>query len=226
VAQTYIFDAFQYCGYLLLRSATRCGKTRLLRLISKLVFGTPPITTTPTPAVLFRSNRKVIFLDEVDKLRNADKEAYGEVLAVLKSFDDRFQGISEPLLVLALLADGERPGGPSICERLEQGLSAAAGRREPSARERQLQVVLEILNDKLGNDKSVFIPSEELLIECQKREELAWLETKRALANFLKHFDLLVGFNSTKKPSRLYRAAFMGRRMAWPLPEPNGGLVG
>src|SRR5262249_9700412 len=201
--------------------------------------GIPPLTTIPTPAVLFRSTRPVLLLDEVDKLRNADKEKFSEVLAVLNcgfeagaviercqkntfkveqypvygpkalagiesladslahrsfqiqmersadrmprfnvrkleelfvelraglkawveahsqqivdtykelpdqldcliGFDDRFQDISEPLIVLATLADVERPEGPNVLPRLLEGLKAAAGRREPSVREKQL----------------------------------------------------------------------------------------
>lgn len=84
IAGTYTFDKFRYCGYLALRSATpRCGKTLVMRILSQLANGSPPITSTPTPAVLFRSTRPVLLLDEVDKLRNADKEKFGEVLAVL-----------------------------------------------------------------------------------------------------------------------------------------------
>src|SRR4030095_11313923 len=69
---------------LALRSATpRCGKTRLLRLLALLALDSPSITTTPTAPVLFRSQRKVLILDEVDRLRNADKENFGAVLSIL-----------------------------------------------------------------------------------------------------------------------------------------------
>lgn len=81
---TYCYEVFIYYGYLALRSATpRCGKSRMLKLISLFSKGNPPITTIPTAATLFRSNRDVLILDEVDRLRNQDKEAFGEVLAVL-----------------------------------------------------------------------------------------------------------------------------------------------
>jgi hypothetical protein len=302
IASTYLFEQFRYCGYMALRSATpRCGKTRLLRLIAMLVLGAPPITTTPPPAVLFRRHRKVLVLDEVDSLRNADKENFGLVLAILnvsfekgaviertektkngfevkefpvyrptalagiesladaladrcfqiqmertpervprfaprvldelvsqlrlgfqawadahgaaaeaaydrlpdqveplKGFDDRFQDIAEPLAVLASLADEERPEGLSILPRLLDGLSAAAGRREPSGRERQLLALLDILDPIIGESEAGFIASSALLDLCQKREELSRIETARALAGFLRHFDLYPGFNSAK----------------------------
>ena len=84
VALTYCFQRFGYCGYLALRSATpRCGKTKLLRLLAHLVKGAPiSITTCPTAAVLYRRFGTVLLLDEVDRLRNRDNEAYGQVIGV------------------------------------------------------------------------------------------------------------------------------------------------
>ncbi|HHZ83037.1 MAG TPA: DUF3631 domain-containing protein, partial [Nitrospirales bacterium] len=86
IVGTYAFQHFYYFGYLALRSATpRCGKTRLLKLIAMFALGGPPITTAPTAAVLFRTTRKVLILDEVDRLRNMDKDAFGDVMAILNS---------------------------------------------------------------------------------------------------------------------------------------------
>lgn len=83
VALTYCYQHFQYCGYLALRSATpRCGKSTLLKILCPLV-QCPSITTTPTALVLFRSRRRVLILDEVDRLRNSDKENFSAVLSVL-----------------------------------------------------------------------------------------------------------------------------------------------
>ena len=313
IALTYTYERFRYCGYLALRSATpRCGKTRLLRIIAMLSFGHPKLTTTPPAAVLYRRKGKVLMLDEVDKLRNADKENYGIVLSILnvgfeagaviertetkskdfqvkewpvygpkafagiegladtlsdrafqiqmertpnrmprfsmrlldelagqlrggferwaavhgdeaeaaydalpdelhtlKGFDDRFQDIAEPLIVLAALADEERPEGPAVLPRLLVGLSAAAGRREPSGRERQLLAFLEIVDPILNGAEEVFVGSSVLVDRCREREELSRVETTRALAGFLKHFDLFPGFNS-KKTERGYTV-----RLAW-----------
>ena len=41
------------------------------------------MTSIPTAATIFRSGRSVLLLDEVDKLRNSDRDTYGEVIAVL-----------------------------------------------------------------------------------------------------------------------------------------------
>jgi hypothetical protein len=307
VVQTYTFDKFRYCGYLALRSATpRCGKTTLLRILSQLTNGAPPITSIPTPAVLFRSTRRVLLLDEVDRLKNADKEKYGELLAVLNAgfedggmierceprthevrqysvygpkalagiegiadtladrsfqiqmercvsrmprlnlrrmeelfshlrkglqvwadaheeqivqtydglpdsldclerFDDRFQDIAEPLIVLATLADAERPEGPKVLPRLLEGLQAAVGRREPSGREKQLLAFLDIATSRLGNEAEVFVPSADLVTDCERIEDLAFIESARKLASFLKHFDLAPKSNGTERGYHLTR---------------------
>jgi hypothetical protein len=253
----------------------------------------------PTPAVLFRSTSPVLLLDEVDKLRNADREQYGEVMAVLNvgfeqggviercnkstfkveryfvygpkalagiegiadtladrsfqiqmersaqrmrrfnvrklddlfvqlraglqgwadhygaqiadtyddlpdqldclaGFDDRFQDIAEPLIVLATLADAERSEGPKVLPRLLDGLKAAAGRREPSGREQQLLAFLDIAAKKLEEADTVFIRTAELLADCAVIEDLAFIETGRKLAGLLKHFDLSPSFNPHK----------------------------
>jgi len=298
---TYAYKRFRYTGYLALKSATpRCGKTTLLRILGQLANGAPPITSIPTPAVLFRSTRPVLLLDEVDKLRNADKEKFGEVLAVLnvgfeqggiiercnrntlkvetyqvygpkalagiegisdtladrsfpiqmercshrmprlnlrkiddlfcqlrlgmqswaeahkdqiadtydqlpdqldclKQFDDRFQDIAEPLIVLATLADVERPEGPEILPRLLAGLNAVAGRREQSAREKQLLAFLDIADRKLGVEAEMFIRSADLVADCQAVEDLAYIETSRKLAGLLRHFDLYPKSNGTER---------------------------
>lgn len=300
LVETYTFDRFRYCGYLALRSATpRCGKSLVMRLLSQLANGAPSVTCTPTAAVLFRSTRPVLLLDEVDRLRNADKEKFGDVLAVLNcgfeagavvercnqktfevksypvygpkalagiegiadtladrsfqiqmersahrmprlnvrkleelftqlragmqgwaehygeqlaevyddlpdqlacldGFDDRFQDIAEPLVVLATLADAERPEGPAILPRLLEGLKAAAGRREPSGRERELLASLDTMDPLLNGEEEVFLSSSTIVDLCKEREELSRIETGRALAGFLKHFDLFPKAQSGK----------------------------
>jgi hypothetical protein len=116
----------------------------------------------------------------------------------LKGFDDRFQDIAEPLIILAALADGERPDGPAILPRLLDGLNAAAGRREPSGRERELLAFLETVEPLLNGEDEVFLSSSTILDLCKDREELSRIETGRALAGFLKHFDLFPKSHSGK----------------------------
>lgn len=84
IAITYTYLLFDACGYLRLKSATpRCGKSRVLELIGALVDPPVPIQGMPTAAILFRSERPVLILDEVDNLRQKDKDAYADVLAIL-----------------------------------------------------------------------------------------------------------------------------------------------
>ncbi|MCH8041446.1 MAG: DUF3631 domain-containing protein [Nitrospinae bacterium] len=86
VVLTYCYDLFYYCAYLAFRSATPgCGKTQALTLLSLFSKGQPLIMTCPSPAVLFRIPNQVLLLDEVDKLRNQDKEKTGDILAILDS---------------------------------------------------------------------------------------------------------------------------------------------
>lgn len=321
IALTYCYPQFRYCGYLALRSATpRCGKTTLLRLLGQLTNGAPPITASPTAAILFRSTRPVLLLDEVDRLRNKDKDQFGDVMLVLnfgfehggivercdrkthdikqfpvygpkalagiegvadtladrsfqiqmqrsetrmprlnlrkmderftqlreglqqwaddrgkvileayddlpdeldalKDFDDRFQDIAEPLIVLATLADAERPEGPKVLPRLVDGLNAAAGRREPSGREKQLQEFLIIASGKLGNSDGKFIPSVELVEACAKIEELAFIETPKKLAGLLKHFDLSPKSNGSERGYDLTREWVENWKSRYPNPQ-------
>lgn len=296
IAATYTYERVRFCGYLALRSATpRCGKSRLLSLVAGFSNGAPPVTANPSAASLFRRTRPVLILDEVDRLRNADKETFGDVLAVLNvgfefggcvervektkggnfevrqfpvygpvalagiekladtlddrafsiqmkrapsrlprlnrrrlaktaeklrdgfaawaerhggkvedvynalpdelpdltPFDDRFQDVSEPLVVAATLADAERANGKTpILPRLLAGLRAAAGHREPSGRERELGALLALIEGRLpaGAD-DVFLTSAALVEDCREHPDLSRVETGRALAGLLKHFD-------------------------------------
>ena len=39
----------------------------------------------PTPAVLYRGKRKVLLLDEVDRLKNSDRETHGAIIGILNA---------------------------------------------------------------------------------------------------------------------------------------------
>lgn len=125
-------------------------------------------------------------------------------LPELSGLDDRFQDISEPLVVLAKIADEERPDGPELLPRLLEGLRAVVGRRTVSSRERGLLVLLDMMESHWGIEidnpdqliPEIFMESQELLEACQRVEELNWIESTKALAGFLKHFDLYPQQNS------------------------------
>jgi hypothetical protein len=250
--------------------------------------------------VLFRSNRKVLLLDEVDFLRNQDKERYGDVVNVLNvgfergsgierwdakagrlsefdvygpkalagiegladtladrafqirmkrspcrmprlnvrilestaarlradlqtwekahadvirktydrlgdgvdalaQFDDRFQDIAEPLVVLAALADRKCPEGLAVLPELVRGLGLVADRREPSSKEQAIVAFLELIKERLGGDEERFIPSSDVVEACTQREELNHIETTRGLASFLKTLEMRATSNGAKR---------------------------
>lgn len=310
VVGTYCYEAFNYWGYLVLRSATpRCGKSKVLKFLSRLVRGTPPVTISPTAAALFRSDQTVLIFDEVDRLKNSDKEAYGEVLAILnagfevggkiprvekstgqsfevkyydvyspkllagiegladtladrafhiqmlrtptrmprlryrqleptlemirasieqwvgtyeddvkaiysnlpdvlealKDFDDRFQDIAEPLLVLAKIADHQAQAEAMILPRLVKALTAINSRRLPSGREESFIAFLQLVSGQLPEGKKEdFFETASLLSQCNEVDELAWIENGKMLSAFLKHFDLRPRQSSEKERHRGY----------------------
>jgi len=84
IVQSYALECFAFCGFVSLQSASpRCGKSRVLDLLSFLLADSPMVTTHPTAAVLFRSKKKTLVLDEVDGLRNKDKDAHGDLMSIL-----------------------------------------------------------------------------------------------------------------------------------------------
>jgi hypothetical protein len=86
IAMTYCFEEFYYSGYLAIHSELPgSGKTQLLDVLSALSKGNPPVITSPTPAVLYRANRGVWLIDEVDNLGERDRDSYGMVIAVLNA---------------------------------------------------------------------------------------------------------------------------------------------
>lgn len=295
LAATYCFRQFSYSGYLAIRSKSPgSGKTRLLDLLSALSKGNPPIYTSPTAAVLFRANQDVVLIDEVDRLRGADRQTYGLVLSVLNAgfasngivprtervddngkfavvshpvygpkafagleklepsladrcfhvemtkaparlprfsmrsfgdtaarlrndldlwacahpddlshaysdlpselhvlrrYDDRYQDISEPLVVLATLADVEYGGAPRILPALLDGLRLASGQRAPAQGERLIVALQEILRPVLGGRGECFIPSKDLLSMVQA-EGLTSIDSAKDLAKVLSQFGL------------------------------------
>jgi hypothetical protein len=86
---TYCYRVFRVFPYLALRSPEkRCGKSRVLDLLSLLAFNASAKTVNPTAPQLFRSpsrNGGALLLDEIEKLGGTDKEAYANLLSVLNS---------------------------------------------------------------------------------------------------------------------------------------------
>ncbi len=83
---TWCYRAFRVYPYLSIRSAEkRCGKSRLLHLLSRVVFNASPVTAHPTEAQLYRSAARtggVQLFDEVETLRG-DRERFDALISVL-----------------------------------------------------------------------------------------------------------------------------------------------
>lgn len=295
VVLTYVYERFRYAAYVHVHSPLpRCGKTRLMQLIALFVAGETPIVAIPTPAALFRSERRCLIVDEVDHLSNIDQGRYGDLIALLnvgfsrgakiervvpdgkggfsvkqfdvyypkmfaglseltdtladrtlhvamsrthirmprlnerrlegeaetirtalqqwadrngesleatylnlpdtipdlEGFDDRFQDISEPLMVLASVADSECSKGPRILPALLLGLKTCSQERVIHPLEQQANVLARAIRPHLRHEQTRFFTSDMLLYFCQHNDELAHLRSGKALAPFLKIFGL------------------------------------
>ena len=112
--------------------------------------------------------------------------------------DDRFQDCAEPLVLLASMADEERPSGTPILPRLLEGLRASAGRKLPTGTEWQFLAMLDILGAQLGTGTETFISTADLIKICSEHEDLSWIESGHRLSKFLKPFELFPGHNPSK----------------------------
>jgi hypothetical protein len=120
-------------------------------------------------------------------------KAYSELpseLQVLRRFrEDRYQDISEPLVVLATLADAEYGGVQQILPVLLVGLRLAFSERAPAQGERVAVALQEILIPILGDQAGRFIPSKDLLGMMQANG-LTSIDSAKDLAKLLSEFGL------------------------------------
>jgi hypothetical protein len=90
---TYVYRVFRVFPYLALRSpAMRCGKSRVLDELSLVAFNSSKKVVNPTEAQIFRGpsrNGGTLLLDEVEALKNADRENFIALLSVLNSGFER-----------------------------------------------------------------------------------------------------------------------------------------
>lgn len=125
---TYCYCVFRVFPYLAFRSPEkRCGKSRVLDELSLLAFNASPRVVYPTEAQIFRApsrNGSTLLLDEVEALKNADKENYAGLLAVLNSGFERGGTVSR----LKKTADGNFPEQvfETFCPRAIAGINKLA----------------------------------------------------------------------------------------------------
>jgi hypothetical protein len=84
---TFAYQCFRYFPYLIFTSPTRrCGKSRALQTIGALAFNSSGLQAHPSEAVLYRSveiSGGCFLLDEMEKLKESNKDLYGGLLAIL-----------------------------------------------------------------------------------------------------------------------------------------------
>lgn len=89
VIGTYLFKIFTFYGYLWITSPTkRCGKSKLLDLLSHVCFNATPLTVIPSEASIFREvdeNDATQIFDEVESLHERDKEKHIEIFSLLNA---------------------------------------------------------------------------------------------------------------------------------------------
>ena len=117
----------------------------------------------------------------------------------LKTCDDRFLDIIEPLLAVALHADAEYANGDrrvtvaliDILRSIGTGRDAQEGDAPVAA--------IEIIKGILGEKQSVLIPSADLVRAFSLQEATAWIKNAQALARFLSKLELIPKRDPTRK---------------------------
>jgi hypothetical protein len=88
VLATYLFELFDYFPILWITSPTRrSGKTRLLEVLTQISSRPSGIQIEPSVATLYRKTHRgqTLILDEVEKLKNKDRDIHHAVMAILNS---------------------------------------------------------------------------------------------------------------------------------------------
>lgn len=169
---TYCYQVFRVFPYLALRSPEkRCGKSRVLDLLTLLAFNASQKTVHPTEAQLFRSpsrNGGTLLLDEVEALGKADKDTYAGLLAVLNS------GFEKNGTVERQVKDGtgnfHGVNFPTYCPRAIAGISRTADTLE----DRSIMIVMQ---RKLSREKTERFSPSRLEEEAQALRDRCYLWT-------------------------------------------------
>ena len=152
---TYVYRAFRIFPYLALRSPDkRCGKSRVLDLLSLLAFNASPRVVNPTEAQIFRGpsrNGGTLLLDEVEALGKADKDNYAGLLSVLNSGFERGGSVSR--LEKSGAGNFQEVSFDTFCPRAIAGINKTAETLEDRS-------VIILMQRKLAREKTErFSPS-------------------------------------------------------------------
>jgi Protein of unknown function (DUF3631) len=85
---TYVFRVFAYFGYVhVVSPVPQCAKSRLLDILAEVVSDSTGRASNLTESVVFHlaHQGKTFLIDEMDQMRNQDKEKFGMVMALLNA---------------------------------------------------------------------------------------------------------------------------------------------
>jgi len=146
---TYCYRVFRVFPYLALRSPEkRCGKSRVLDLLSIVAFNASVRVIHPTEAQVFRGpsrNGGTLLLDEVEALGRSDKDTYAGLLAVLNSGFE--QGGSVPRLEKSPTGTFYEMSFETYCPRAIAGINKLADTLEDRS-------IIIVMQRKLAREKT------------------------------------------------------------------------
>jgi hypothetical protein len=146
---TYCYRVFRVFPYLALRSPDkRCGKSRVLDLLSLVAFNASPRVVHPTEAQVFRGpsrNGGTLLLDEIETLGHADKDTYAGLLAVLNSGFE--QGGSVSRLEKTATGTFKEVSFETYCPRAIAGINKLADTLEDRS-------IIVIMHRKLARERT------------------------------------------------------------------------
>ncbi|MGA2466329.1 MAG: hypothetical protein ABSH06_18505 [Thermodesulfobacteriota bacterium] len=109
----------------------------------------------------------------------------------IDGIDDRQRDIFEPLLSIASIMDEEAgTEGDSTYTSLCELAKEMAGVREARESNHDVIAAISILKDFLGDEDKRFVASKAMLERFKEEDELMTIDTGRALARFMKNFEL------------------------------------
>lgn len=195
---------FSVVNYKVFGPKVLAGISRLADTIEDRCFRVQMVPKTPSERVQRFNLRKVG--PQLERLRaqiaawaDARREAVAAVydelpdeMPELSETDDRFRDIAEPLVAVASYADAEAANGEGrLLPELFAALRELGGARRDAGQPEALLALLKLIENVVGEGGGGFISSTELLEKVKAEEELAWIRSTRALANFLARFELM-----------------------------------
>jgi len=167
---TYCYRVFRVFPYLALRSPDkRCGKSRVLDLLSLLAFNASPRLVHLTESIVFRSpsrNGGTMLLDEVEALKNADKDNFAGLLATLNSGFER--GGSVPRNEKNANGNFEQTNFDTYCPRALAGINTLTDTLEDRS-------VIILMQRKLAREKTERFSPSRLEEEAQALRDRCYL---------------------------------------------------